>query len=301
MESPCQFCRLNDALEPCVKLRGPRKEASLKPVTWGLNEGLNDVDLLCLKRIRDHLQLEPLQRNPILWLNLQNVLGSGIRGIYFPWFHFPLSSSAFRYASLALGCAMDLNPAYSNYLDRFYMYVKATINTSSIMEVFISSYVALLCSLQTNDCFQLQTNERLPALLVYFYGVRSAFSELIKYPQINCLSILYDVMRSCWRTMIMAISMQTIWTADDITLADSIYQALKRTTYPSCPYSQHNLSIANIIYSEMSERANSTIHNQNYLPFAIQLDLGSGVSTISKGLLRELLESSREWEQLGDS
>ena len=70
------------------------------------------------------------------------------------WPNFTYASKAFRFATLAFGSSYykpnNYRPTY-NYLAKFHKYIKEAIEQSSLMEVLVASYAAVMCSLQIQE------------------------------------------------------------------------------------------------------------------------------------------------------
>ena len=170
-------------------------------------EKLNEIDSRYLRRIFDHLLPAYSAEMSVLQVDLSNLSGNLNGNIYFPWFKFPLSSKSFRYATLALSYALDsTNGTGSSYLAGFYEHINEAIDGSSITEVVVSSYVALLCSFRTY--------EPIETLLVYFNGMRAAFSALKTEKSGSIVEIISyrnicSLMCASFRTLLAAYLVQT--------------------------------------------------------------------------------------------
>lgn len=100
-----------------------------------------------------------------------------IDSVAVPWPDFRLSSKVFRYAALTLSSTItssttyDSNGADSNYLAKFYEYMREAIEAKSILEVFVASYVMVMDSwFQAKD---LQT------IFTFCKGMSTAYSLLM--------------------------------------------------------------------------------------------------------------------------
>lgn len=75
------------------------------------------------------------------------------------WPDFTFASKAFRFATLAFGSSLSIRDlehrdVTCNYLTKFYKYQQEAIDKLSLMEIFVASYAALLCAVQTGDSLQ---------------------------------------------------------------------------------------------------------------------------------------------------
>lgn len=103
------------------------------------------------------------------------------RGFMVPWPDFPLSSKPFRYAVFALS-SHSRRSAHTqncvNNLAKFYKYINEAIEASSLMEVFMSSYAALLYSYQYEQRFE--------SAFTFFEGICLAYSQLAQQSSNSC-------------------------------------------------------------------------------------------------------------------
>ena len=98
-----------------------------------------------------------------------------------PWPDFPLSSKPFRYAVFALSSRSEQSSRTHqcvNNLAKFYKYINEAIETSSFMEVFMSSYAALLHSYQSEQRFE--------SVFTFFEGICLAYSQIVKQLSNSC-------------------------------------------------------------------------------------------------------------------
>ena len=177
---------------------------------------------------------------------------NSIGEIYFPWFPLSGHSQLVRHANLALSTALRSAPEDECCLSLtpFFVYMRQAIDRKSIMEVFVSSYAALL--------YAFRRTESLETLLVYFNGMRSTFRELRNgranpVGWANFEMIVSSLMRAGYRTLLCACLGRKTTADEDSDLFKKMRSAVQRSTNLMCRYSRHNLHIFNIYLSQPSE------------------------------------------------
>lgn len=211
--------------------------------------------------------------------------------LYFPWVRFPPFSISVRYATLALSCVLDSsNERHATYLAGFYGSAMNAIDSELIEEVFVSAYVALLYSFRAND--------PLETLLVYFEGMRSAFSELTqKTSGLSDNPTLYwnihALMRGSFRTLLMAYMIHTRFATGDREFRQEVDSLLLLTTNVSCPYSRSNLVAVRM--NGPAECGGREFFPSLLLPLRMEYDLRSESPPSIEASFREIVKWYNKW------
>lgn len=148
----------------------------LRSISRPPDEELTDLDFRYLGFLMPCTKLQPRVLNLHSRFQVREALY--FVDIHVPWPDFPLSSKAFRYATLALSTATAStsnsnydSPDLFRYLAKFYKYIGQAIQSSSYIEVLVASYTAMLCGFKTG--------QPLETILIYFDGICQAYSQLV--------------------------------------------------------------------------------------------------------------------------
>lgn len=176
LDTPIHISRLQVPMVAFLEGSAPIGNASFALITGEVSRGLTlpqgelltSRDLLYLKRAFVG-QLGQVMSHPLFNQRpgVPNEF-SQIKSVGFALPLFPMSSKPFRYAKLALAASKtnftDTNKDALGYLAKFCMYIKEAMETSSILEVIMASYIALL-----NEF--MQADPQLIPLLILFKGL----------------------------------------------------------------------------------------------------------------------------------
>jgi hypothetical protein len=187
--------------------------------------------------------------------------------IYFSWISSHLSKKSFRYAGSALSLAFGpMKLSESQFLGLCIICRQSAIKAieaSSLVEVFVSSYVLLLLSLRMEEPFHTSAE--------HFHGICAAFSELMKeMPRSETLYFaIRELMRVAFRILLIAyLSSLSRRAKEDPELIGEAYLALRDTTLSFCPYSQLNSTTLGSFQSQSS----NVFHNLGDRGHAIFMD-----------------------------
>ena len=151
----------------------PRISASI------LSDEPNSVEMHIYSMLEIKDLSDPYESRQIIFIPFTESYESGYapRGIIISWPNFHLSSKVVRYAALTLSSAImssttyNSNGAGSDYLAKFYKYMRKAIEAKSTLEVFVASYIMVMdCWFQAKD---LQT------IFTFYKGMSTAYSLLI--------------------------------------------------------------------------------------------------------------------------